>query len=381
MQLRSWINAAVLVLVLSSCGNMAKDDKAGVNSKKAELEKLKKERSNLDDRIEKLNKEIALIDPDFGIKPVLVGVTSLTARPFEHFIDLQGRVDADNISYVAPRGAPGQVRAVYIKKGDYVKNGQLLLKLEDATLLKQMEGLKTQLAYANDIYTRTKNLWDQGIGTEVQLKTAENNVKSLNDQISTLSVAIDMTNVRAEVNGYVETMDVRVGEIFNGGSIVIVNPSSLKVVTSVPENYVSKISKGTPVKVSIPDLKLDFNSSISLVSREIGLNSRSVVTEAKIPSSSTVRINQMAAVRIKDYGNPSALVIPLTVLQTDEKGKYVFVLADENGKKTARKKAVTVGEIYGEEIEVTSGLSEGDRLITEGFQGLYEGRVVTTGIN
>lgn len=73
-----------------------------------------------------------------------------------------------------------------------------------------------------------------------------------------------------------------------------------------------------------------------------------------------------------------AIVIPLTTLQTDEQGKYVYVLATENGKKIARKKQVLVGDIYGEQIEVRSGLNEGDQLITQGYQSLYEGQAVTT---
>jgi len=278
---------------------------------------------------------------------------------------------------------PAQVRALYIKKGDYVKKGQSLMKLDDAVLLKQLEGLKTQKAYAEDIYKRTKNLWDQGIGTEVQLKTAENNVKSLNDQISTLTESWQMTNVRSEVDGYVEQLNLRVGETFSGFSgtlpqVMIVNATTLKVVTDVPENYLDKVKKGTPVNIRLPDVNLEFNSTISLMNQTIGLNSRSVTTEAKIPYNQNVHINEVAQVRIKDYVNSKAIVVPLTTLQTDEKGKYVYVLVTENGKKIARKKQVLVGEIYGEQIEVKSGLNEGDQVITQGYQSLYEGQGVTT---
>ena len=192
-----------------------------------------------------------------------------------------------------------------------------------------------------------------------------------------------MTNVRSDVNGYVEQLNLKVGETFIGlagtaPQIMIVNTSSLKVVTEVPENYLSKIKQGTPVTIKLPDVNLEYNSSISLMNRSIGLNSRSVVTEAKIPYNQNVHINQVAEVRIKDYSNPHAIVIPLTVMQTDEKGKYVYVVTTENGKKVAKKKTIEVGEIYGETIEVKGGLTAGDQVVTEGFQNLYEGQVVTT---
>ena len=372
-------------MIITSCSSGTKDAKGDLNDKKVKLEKLKGEKTKLDNEIQQLQQEIAKLDPtSVAVTPKLVAVTAVSMQPFEHYIDLQGRVDADNISNPTPRGMPAQIKALYIKKGDYVKKGQLLMKLEDAVLLKQLEGLKTQKIYAEDIYKRRKNLWDQGIGTEVELKTAENNVKSLNDQINTLTESWQMTNVRSEVNGYVEELKLRVGETFNGVApdgkpqVVIVNSSSLKVVTDVPENYLGKVKKGTPVNIKLPDVNLEFNSTISLMNQTIGLNSRSVSTEAKIPYNANVHINQVAQVRIKDYVNDKAIVVPLTTLQTDEKGKYVYVLANENGKKVARKKQVIVGEIYGEQIEVKSGLNEGDQLITQGFQSLYEGQGVTT---
>jgi len=377
------ISAIAATVITAACSDGAKDVKGDVNDKKVKLEKLKTEKTKIETEIQTLQQEIAKLDPaSVAVAPKLVAVTAVSIQPFEHYIDLQGRVDADNISYLTPRGMPAQVRALHINKGDYVKKGQVLIKLDDAVLLKQLEGLKTQKAYAEDIYKRTKNLWDQGIGTEVQLKTAENNVRSLNDQISTLTESWQMTNVRSEVNGYVEQLNLRVGETFTGfvgnqPQVMIVNSSALKVVTDVPENYLNRVKKGTPVNIKLPDVNLEFNSVISLMNQTIGVNSRSVSTEAKIPYNSNVHINQVALVRIKDYVKDSAIVIPLTTLQTDENGKYVYVLATENGKKVARKKQVVVGEIYGEQIEVRSGLKEGDQVITQGYQSLYEGQAVT----
>lgn len=373
------------LLTAYSCSNGAKEGKSKAAELKVKLEKLKSERSDLDADIRSVEEQLIKADPDAASQKniKLVAVQPVSVQEFTHYIELQGRVDADNISYVTPRGMPAQVKAIYINKGDNVKKGQSLLKLDDAVQLKQLESLKTQLGYADDIFKRTKNLWDQGIGTEIQLKTAENNVKSLKDQINTLTTSWQMTNVTSEVNGYVEELNLRVGETFTGfignsPQIKIINSSSLKVVTDVPENYLGKIGRGTPVKITLPDVNLEFNSSISLMNQSVGINSRAVTTEAKIPYNSKIHINQVAIVKIKDYANPKAMVIPLTVLQTDESGKYVFVLVKENGKQVTRKKQVTVGEIYGEQVEVRSGLATGDQLIIRGFQGLYEGQLVVT---
>jgi cell division protein FtsB len=120
-------SAVVLILILTSCGSGAKDEKGGLTDKKAQLEKLKEEQKKLNDQIAKLQNEIGSTDTSSSLnKGKLVSASPVTEQAFEHYIDLQGRIDADNISYVTPRGGPAQAKAVYIKQGDFVKKGQIL---------------------------------------------------------------------------------------------------------------------------------------------------------------------------------------------------------------------------------------------------------------
>jgi membrane fusion protein (multidrug efflux system) len=366
-----------------SCNSTSKDKNAQVAEKKQTLQKKKDEATKLNEEITKLESDLAKLDTSAvkAEKPKLVTVTSIAKENFTHYIDLQGRVDAENISYVTPRGQGGQVRALYVKKGDAVKKGQLLMKLDDAILRQNLETVKTQLAYAQNIYQRQKNLWDQQIGTEVQLVTAKNNVDQVQRNIATLEEQLKYANVYAEVSGIADEVNIKVGETFTGmpiSGIKIVNTSNLKVVTDIPENYVSRVKKGTPVVITIPDLTKTFNSTISLISQSIGTSSRGFTAESKLPSRTDLKPNQIALIKIQDYTSSNALSIPVNTIQTDEKGKFVLVAANENGKLISRKRAIVIGELYGDKIEIKSGLQEGDKLITEGYQGLYEGQLITT---
>src|ERR1044071_3089026 len=94
-----------VALTITSCGGGAKDAKGDLNDKKAKLEKLKTEKSKLETDIQTLQQDIAKADPSAAtVAPKLVAVTPVNVQPFEHYIDLQGRVDADNVSYLTPRG-------------------------------------------------------------------------------------------------------------------------------------------------------------------------------------------------------------------------------------------------------------------------------------
>lgn len=376
--------ALVVLLFVAACGSSTKEEKGAKTDKQAQLQQLKKDAEDINKKIATLEAELGTTDSTSVMRVKLVTVAPIETSSFKHFIDLQGTVGTENVYVVTPRNQGGQVKAVYVKEGDYIKKGQLLLKLDDGQLTQQLDQAKIQLAYLQDIYNRRKNLWDQKIGTEVELITAKNNVANQQKQIDLLNEQISYTNVYAEVAGVAETVTVRVGGFFAAPQaegqprITIVNPSNLKAVVSVPENYLPRVKKGTPVIIEIPDIDKSFNSTITLVSQLIDPNSRSFTAEAKIPAASSLKPNQMAIVKLQDYAVSNAIVVPMRTVQTDQNGKYVYVIGQEKGKTVALKKPVEVGEIYGEQIEVKAGLATGDKLITQGYQGLYEGQLVTT---
>ncbi|MEO6730413.1 MAG: efflux RND transporter periplasmic adaptor subunit [Ferruginibacter sp.] len=394
------IVSVLAALILSSCGSSKKDNNAALNDKKATLEKLKGEKTKLDDKIKDLEGDINKLDPanSSAQKAKLVAVQTIQPANFDHYIELQGKIDAENISYVTPRGAPGQVRAIYVQKGAYVKKGQLLLKLDDAIVRQNvaaarqgLESIKTQLSYAKNIYQRQKNLWDQNIGTEVQLITAKNNVATLENQLSAtqenikvVQEQLNTSNVYSDVSGIANEVNVKVGEIFQGVNgqgipqIKIVNNSALKVIGNIPENYLSNVTKGTPVIAQIPDLNKTFNTTVNFVGASIDPLSRGFIVEAKLPFDASLKPNQIALMRIKDYAAANAIAVPVSTLQNDEKGKFVMMAATENGKLIARKRAINIGLINNDMLEVKTGLKAGEVLITEGFQSLYDGQLIST---
>lgn len=382
-----------LVLFMVACGST--QDKE-LKKKKEKLEKLKKDQVETNAEIKKLELELAKIDTTIKAEtPKLVVLDTVKVENFTHYIELQGRVDAENTSYISPRGTGGQVRAVYVKQGEYVRKGQLLLKLDDAIIRQNvvaarqgMAASRNQLELAQSVYQRTKNLWDQHIGTEVQLLQAKTNVEVLENQIKTqqenvksAEEQLSTTSVVSNVSGVADEVNIHVGEMFTGGpnaGIKIVNTTNLKVITDIPENYLSRVSKGTPVLISVPDVNKTYNSTISLISQSISATSRGFIAEAKVPKDKSLKPNLTALVKIQDYTVPNAMTVPVNILQTDEAGKFILVAVKEGSNIVARKRIVQVGELYGERLEVKSGLKSGDVVITEGFQSLYDGQLITT---
>jgi RND family efflux transporter MFP subunit len=384
---------------LTSCGSSSKENNAALNDKKSALVKLRGDKTKLDEQINLLEADINKLDPanSSAQKAKLVSVQTLAPVDFNHFIELQGKIESENISYISPRSGPAQVKEVLIKKGQSVRKGQLLLKLDDAIVKQNMsaakqglETIKTQLSFAKNIAQRQQNLWNQNIGTEVQLISAKNNVatleaqlKSAEENVKSVQEMVNTTNVYSDVNGIADDVNIRVGETFSGitaqgAQIKIVNNANLKVSGNIPENYLNNVTLGVPVIVQVLDINKSFNSQVAFVGSSIDALTRGFIVEAKLPSDAKLKPNQIALLKVKDYASANAISIPVSTLQNDEKGKFVMVATTENGKLFARKRPVIIGFINGEMLEIKSGLKAGDVLITEGFQSLYDGQLITT---
>jgi RND family efflux transporter MFP subunit len=393
--------AAVIAVTLAACGGGAKDKKGDIGDMKVKLEKLKKEKTALDADIRKLEDQLAKADPKSAQQvQKLVSIDTLRISDFAHYIELQGKVDAEGMAYVAPSGPGGQVKAIFVKAGQKVGKGQLILKLDDAmarqgviAAQQQTGQLKARLTQAQTVYERYQNLWKQNIGAEIQVINAKADVDALaaqlraaQAQVGMAQEQVNMSNVYAGIGGMIDEMNVKVGEFFSpqtaampGAGIRIVNNNNLKVVTNVPENYISRVKKGDKVEVVITGSgKPPFQSVISMVGGSIDLTTRSFTTEAKLPSDPLLKPNQTATLKILDYEAKGAVAVPVNVVQSDEKSKYVYVMEKAGDKMIARKKVVSVGEVYNGMIEIKSGLTGGELIITEGYQTVYDGQSVTT---
>lgn len=379
------ITALLLVTMAASCGSAKKDKEGELNDKKATLEQLRKEQKDLTAKIAALEKDVALADPKAAQgNAKLVAIAPVLPADFTHYVDLQGKVDATNISYVAPpNGQGGVVTALYVKQGDNVRRGQVLARLDDQLIRQQLEPLRVQLTAAEDTYRRTKNLFDQGIGTYQQVLTAQTQVETLRKQIGIIQKQAGLMTVTAPNSGVADLVNVRVGEMFVGSTalgpqIRIVNTGNLKLVAEVPENYLGRIGKGSKLKVLLPDVNKNFETTVNVAGQTIDASRRTFYIEAPLPSGAGLKPNQIASVQVQDYARKEAVTIPVNTLQNDDKGKFVMVAVKEGDKLIARKVYVEVGELYQDKLEVRSGLKGSEQLITEGFQSLYDGQLITT---
>lgn len=354
--------------VLVACSATSSDDK------KKQLDELKKEQADLTKKISALEAEIAKANPDSSkVKTKDVAVAELATKKFDHYVQTQGSVDAEENINVSAK-SPGTITQVYVTEGQAVSKGQVLAQLDNSVIKANVEGLKAQLQLATTVYERQKNLWDQKIGTEVQYLKAKTDKEALEKQVAATLEQEDMTKIKAPISGTVDAVIAKVGEGAGPGqpAFRVVNTSKLKIKASISEAYITNIKKGNKVLVDIPELKKQLTGQVTFVGKTIDPLSRTFAVEINLPNSAELRPNMTATIKVIYHTEAASIVVPVNVIQSLNNEKLVYV-AEVDGKQTvARKKVVAVEGVFGSEAQVT-GLQAGDKLITVGYQGLNDG--------
>ena len=341
---------------------------------KAELEKLKKQEQELKGKIAALETSMN-VGKDSLSSGTAVSVEVLKPEIFKNYINIQGRVDADeNVSLSSEM--PRTIVKINVKVGDAVSKGQVLAETDAIAINQSIADLQTNTDLVNQIFEKQKNLWDQKIGTEIQFLQAKTNKESMEKKMAALQQQLAMTKIVSPINGTVDAVDIKVGQLTAPGmpSIRVINFSNLKVKADVSESYASKIKKGSEVIVQFPDTNDSIISTVNYTARAINASTRSFTVEVLLDNQKEYHPNMVARLNINDYKSAHpVIIVPVRTILKDETNASYVIVADGN---KAKKQIITLGKEYSGKAEVTSGLKEGDVLVTAGYDVVNDGDAI-----
>ena len=365
----------ILMGALASCGEKPQS----LEAKKTLLDSKKKALRALNEEINALESEIAELDPSIKAKArqASVSVEALASTEFKHFVEVQGKVEANNNVMVSPQ-TPGVVTAIYVREGQYVKKGQVLAQLDDAVMQSSLEEVRTALDLANVMFEKQEKLWNQKIGTEIQYLTAKNQKESLVRKLATLEKQTEMSKIKAPISGSVDEIHPKVGEAVSPGfpAFRVVNGRDLSLKAQLSENYIPYIRKGDLVNISFPALEKEIEARVTTVGQSINPVDRTFNVEVKLPSDPMLKANMFGELSINDRTIKDAITIPVSLLQQSEISKYVFITEEKEGKIFAKRTNIATGLSYDGKIVVEEGLAAGQNLIIAGYKGLSDGQEV-----
>lgn len=348
----------------------------GTPDKKAELEKLKKQKSDIEAKITTIEEELKKEGGESEeLKTTEVVTTPLTPQTFKSYIEVQGKVDAEE-SVSLSTEMPGTITKINVKAGDKVHKGQVLAEADSRAAEQQLAELKTNLELAKTVYERQKSLWDLKIGTEFQFLQAKTNKEGLENRLKAVQEQINMTKIISPINGTVDMVNIKVGQAVAPGlnAITVVNFANLKIKAEVSESYASRVKKGNEVQIFFPDMSDSLVSKISHATRAINPLTRTFGVEVPLNGSKEYHPNMVAKILINDYKSASPeIVVPVKYIQRGTEESFVLLAKNNKAVKT---KIKTKREFNGL-IEISEGLKEGDLLITQGYDMINDGDAIT----
>ena len=366
------------ILLLFSCENNETFDSI---LKSNDIEKIKLARKTIVASQQDLNSKIEQLDnriEELNENPQLpiVQVVSVTPSQFDHYIQVQGSVKSDQLISIFPEFS-GVIKNIYVKSGDDVKKGQSLIKIDDGGLKEQLSQLEIKFELTKTTFERQKRLWEQKIGSEIQFLETKSMFEAQKQAINQLKKQIQKTLIQAPFSGTIDNVIVKLGEVVYPGRsnlMMLLNMDNLYVESNVPEKYISSIKTGNKVVLEFPLIGKSVSSTVRQSGNYIHPINRTFKIEIDVKTNDfEVKPNLNSKVKINDYSNEKALMINQNIISVDSNNKeYVYKLFTKNNKDYVSKTTIETGKNDGKNIEVISGLSQGDLIVSEGIRKLVD---------
>lgn len=374
----------IVTLVLVSCGDkkqsvdtiIASGDLSKIRQKKADLDTQQQE---LAAQIKLLDAEIKKLDPQEKVP--LITTFATKQEVFNHFVELQGNVDTKQNLVIFPEFS-GILSKVYVKEGQKVSKGQTLAKIDDGGLSQQIAQLQIQADLAKTTYERQERLWNQKIGSEIQFLQAKSNYEAQQKAVNQLKEQLNKTVVKAPFSGTIDDVITEQGSVVSPGQSQLFRIVSLKdmyIETDVPERYISDVVVGKNVIVEFPILGKTIDAKVRQAGNFINAANRTFKIEIGVPNGSKqIKPNLTAKLKINDYTNEKAILIPQSIISENAEGQqYVYTVIDKTDNKGKAKRVfIETGKTQGDFIEVLSGIENGNEIVEEGARSVKDGQEV-----
>jgi len=295
---------------------------------------------------------------------------------------------------------PGTVQRVLVNVGDQVRSGQVLAELDPADYDLQAREAKAARAQARALeiqarsnYERVQAMYENQSASKSELDAARASYEFAHEQDNIMKRRRDLserqlryTKLRAPADGAIA--DVRIDENENVASghvvMILISASDIEVNVSIPELLISQVREGDDVAVTFDAIReRTFPGTIS----EVGVASVGFATTypvmVQLKETDTSVLPGMAAEVALTFRSESAagqILVPSFAVGEDRTGRFVYLIDSlESGLGIARRTEVTVGELYGENLEILSGVSDGDYLVIAGVTKLHDTQRVSVG--
>ena len=363
--------ALIGISLMLCCGKTSKQ-----SASLLELNSNKRDLIQQIDSLSSLLKSVELNISKLDTNKRLTSVTALKSeeKMFQHFIEVQGSVEADQSVELYPESS-GNITKIYVREGQSISKGRPLVQIDNSILESSKVELQTQLDLAATTFERQKRLWNQNIGSEIQYLQAKAKKEGLENSLESLKSQAKKLKITAPFSGTVDEVFAKTGGLANPmfPALRLINLDQIHVESEVTETYLKYIKKGTEVELYFPSIDKKINTKVDQVGNYINPNNRSFKVRMNVNNTDgTLKANLLADVKISDF-KEVGIVIPSNLIQKDRMNKpFVYILVEEDKFFRVKKSYIIEKISYENESFISEGL-EADALIVDKGSRLVKG--------
>jgi len=309
--------------------------------------------------------------------PTTVIVTRINTIQQRGKLSLSGSIEAGTTADIGFM-ASGKVTRVTVEEGSSVKKGQLIASLDATSYQLNTNIANAALARTEDEYKRLTIMYNRGSLPRADYEKIVTGLQQAKAQQQLAAKTVRDTRLYSPISGIIARRSTDPGEIVGQGtplfSIVEINPIKARV--SVPETEIGQVKTGQSAQIFIAALQDTFPGKISSISPVADPASRAYTVKINLANPRMlIRPGMIAQATLSSSTQVQALVVlGEAVLHDNDQSTYVFIADQQRGKAFRRK--ITIGSIYNNNIEVTSGLNGGELVISGGQQKLSDGAAI-----
>lgn len=367
--------ALIGISLMLCCGKTSKQ-----SASLLELNHNKRDLIQQIDSLSSLLKSVELNISKLDTNKRLTRVTALKSekKMFQHFIEVQGSVEADQSVELYPESS-GNITKIFVREGQSISKGHPLVQIDNSILESSKVELQTQLDLATTTFERQKRLWDQNIGSEIQYLQAKAKKEGLENSLESLKSQAKKLKITAPFSGTVDEIFVKTGGLANPmfPALRLINLNQIHVESEVTETYLKYIKKGTEVELYFPSIDKKINTKVDQVGNYINPNNRSFKVRINVNNTDgTLKANLLAEVKISDF-KEVGIVIPSNLIQKDRMNKpFVYSLVKENKFYRVKKSYIIEKISYENESFISEGLEADALIVDKGSQLVKEDETV-----
>lgn len=314
---------------------------------------------------------------DEFVRVINVEVNTVEPMTFTETIRLTGSVQANQDVMISAEES-GVLREIMVEKGNRVRAGQEIFRLDDDLLSAQVEQARAMAALARETWERRKRLYEEDqVGSELVYLEAKYAAEQAAANLRLLEERLERTVIRAPIAGVLDSREIEVGSMVGAGTPVarIIDNDPVKITAGVPERYAPDVRTGARADVTFDVLAGEvFTGDITYVGVAVNPRNRTFPVELVLPNpGGMIKPEMVANLELVRRSMDEAVVIPQEALVRTETGFVVFLVEEGEDGRLAREQEVQVGPGQGNQVRIVSGLSAGDRLIVVGQHSVAAG--------